>query len=319
MSTEDKLLDDDDIIDLTDLLEEGEPSKKAPSGKEKAAKNKTQLNEPDSFDLGKEISMEYDVSVEEIDNGGENLDINGSLSSSEEVALTEEKAREEILLEGKEVKELDFMEDAPPPEPPSAREEQASLDAETVVSFSESDMVRGPGSSSRAKAVPELEEKPPATAPQDLETVSFEEVAAPEPAEAPIVEKAAAPAPETAEAALAQAAALPAETLTFDEAAALAPKSAETAAAAKTGSGGMEIEFDRRTLPEGDGLSSVSGGDLSAEIRQQAPAIIEGIVKPILAELVKDMIAATREQLPGIVEKVIREEIEKLKKLDSQS
>ena len=87
----DKMLDDDDIIDLTDLLEEGDTSKKSKGKKEGGAGPRQQANEPDSFDLGKEISMEYDVSVEEIEHGGETVDIDASLSPNEEIALTEEK------------------------------------------------------------------------------------------------------------------------------------------------------------------------------------------------------------------------------------
>ena len=62
---EDKIFDDEDIIDLTDLLEEGQPpgEREEPGDQKNAA---VSMNEPDSFDLGKEISMEYDVSVDEI-------------------------------------------------------------------------------------------------------------------------------------------------------------------------------------------------------------------------------------------------------------
>ena len=45
--------------------------------------------------------------------------------------------------------------------------------------------------------------------------------------------------------------------------------------------------------------------------------MIEGVVRQFMAELVKEIILVSRDQLPGIVEKVIREEIDKLKKLDS--
>jgi cell pole-organizing protein PopZ len=45
------------------------------------------------------------------------------------------------------------------------------------------------------------------------------------------------------------------------------------------------------------------------------PALLEGIIRPLVKELLQDIIASTRDALPPIVEKVIREEIEKLKKL----
>ncbi|HOI05923.1 MAG TPA: hypothetical protein PK213_02200 [Deltaproteobacteria bacterium] len=280
---EDKILDDDDIIDLTDLLEEGEPPKKAAPKKDLGAKAHGPLNEPDTFDLGKEISMEYDVSVEEIDHGGESLDINGSLSSTEEVALAPDKAvAEEVVLEEKEVKELDLAEDVFDQEPAATSQEAPAL--EPVQAFSEADLVRGPAGAEAKKPafVPEPEE--PVLVPEDPDVVSFDEIAAPEEPARP--------------AGIRPEAAVEIE----------APGRIEAAA---------KIEFDRRSLDDSPAPAAFSAEDVAAELRQQAPAIIEAIVRPLMAELVKDMIAATREELPGIIEKVIREEIEKLKKLDS--
>ena len=79
----DKNLLEDDIIDLTDLLEEGTPPLKT----EQAVPKKRSVPEPDSFDLGKEISMDFEVSVEEIEH--------------ESPALTEEKPMDigKVLLE----------------------------------------------------------------------------------------------------------------------------------------------------------------------------------------------------------------------------
>jgi hypothetical protein len=51
------------------------------------------------------------------------------------------------------------------------------------------------------------------------------------------------------------------------------------------------------------------------EFRKEMPALLEGIVRPVLKELLQEIISSTREVIPGIVEKVIHEEIEKLKKL----
>ena len=77
------------------------------------------------------------------------------------------------------------------------------------------------------------------------------------------------------------------------------------------------MKIDRAAGDGAAGTPKIDGDEISAALQAQAPAIIEAIVKPLMAELVKDMIAATREQLPGIVEKIVREEIEKLRKLDS--
>ena len=52
-----------------------------------------------------------------------------------------------------------------------------------------------------------------------------------------------------------------------------------------------------------------------SEFRKDMPAMMEGIVRPVVQELLQEITASTREALPGIVEKVIREEIERLKKL----
>jgi len=59
----DRDLLDEEIIDLTDLLEEGTPSGKPP---EEAAR-KRPVTEPDSFDLGKELATDLDIPIEEID------------------------------------------------------------------------------------------------------------------------------------------------------------------------------------------------------------------------------------------------------------
>ncbi|MBN1635517.1 MAG: hypothetical protein JW920_03350, partial [Deltaproteobacteria bacterium] len=82
--------EDDVIIDLTDLLEEGESFKKDAENLDIFQHTRTK-NEPDTFDLGKEISMEDDVQADDIDNADERLDIDAFLSSNEEDALAEEK------------------------------------------------------------------------------------------------------------------------------------------------------------------------------------------------------------------------------------
>jgi hypothetical protein len=51
------------------------------------------------------------------------------------------------------------------------------------------------------------------------------------------------------------------------------------------------------------------------EFRKEMPALLEGIVRPVMKELLQEIISSTREVIPGIVEKVVHEEIEKLKKL----
>lgn len=274
MSMEDKILDDDDIIDLTDLLEEGQSSKKAAPVREQGAKPHAPMNEPDSFDLGKEISMEYDVSVEEID-GSDGLEVKGDLSVTEEAALALEKElKEEAVLDEKEVKELDFSADTLGEEHPDAPVEASPTARDESRGLSDDLLVRGPVPAATPKTVPGFDRAAPAPVVDDVRNLSFEEYS--------------------------------------DKAPEFGVQVAAGGQAA-----GVGIEIDRAAGDGGAGTPVVDGDEISAALREQAPAIIEAVVKPLMAELVRDMIAATREQLPGIVEKIVREEIEKLRKLDS--
>jgi hypothetical protein len=268
---EDKILDDDDIIDLTDLLEEGQPPDEKEETKD-SLQSAISSNEPDSFDLGKEISMEYDVSVEEIESGGESLDIDVSLSSNEEEALSQNKQPEEdvfTLEDTGEGLEIAFDKDTSTQDQEidlSAKEDQIfSQDTpEDVVSVSESDFE---GEVELSAPEPELENhevfsaETQASGQEDETTDSSEAVR-----EEPVIE-------EHAE---------------------------------------EEIQSTEEAA-----VTEFSTDEVIQELRGEIPNMLEGIVRPLLAELTREIITATREQLPGIVEKVIREEIEKLKKLDS--
>ena len=263
---EDKILDDD-IIDLTDLLEEGQPpGERKESGETGDAA--AGINEPDSFDLGKEISMEYDVSVEEIEGGSENLDIDAALSSNEEEALAADKIGDEdtiVLEDAGESLEIDLAEDssAPAPEPDLSSVEEQVLSQETS-------------------------DTPQPVAEQDFSGEVEMDALESEPA-----------APEQEEA-------------TFDMGEVLTEEAAEEVAVVES-----TEEVSAEAAPEEDVVPQANTDDVIAEIRQEIPNMIEGIVRPFMTELVHEIIAASREQLPGIVEKIIREEIDKLKKLDS--
>jgi len=210
--------DDDEIIDLTDLLEEGDGLEdEKGEGSEKGPEiDKSSISqEPETFDLGKEITMEDDVSVEDIESVNENFDIDVSLSSNEEAAL----------------KEAEVKEAAVPEEPQT---------------FEEADQ------SEESKAGPE---------PDNTKAIFEDNIELAEPSAEHAEES-------------------------FD-------KVAETEVAEETQ---PQIPLD--------------------ELKQEIPAMLEGIVRPIMGELVHELIDVTRDMLPGIVEKVIREEIEKLKKID---
>jgi hypothetical protein len=304
MSMEDKILDDDDIIDLTDLLEEGESGKKGAQKKDRTGASPAQMNEPDSFDLGKEISMEYDVSVEEIDQGGDSADLGGGLSTKEEKALAaDRKVKEEAMLDEKEMKELDISAESLLDETPAPPAPNAGPGPKDDL------LVRGPVPEAKAEQDLLTDSLPPLS--EEAKTLDFQDFAA------------AAPAPRKADLSgnaldLIDDVPEPPKAAPADDVIELTEAVAEPepVPAAKP-EGGMEIEFDRRALAEEQDAKKPAAAEVTEELRQQAPALIEAIVKPLMEQLVKDMIAATREQLPGIVEKVIREEIEKLKKLDS--
>ena len=253
---EDKIFDDEDIIDLTDLLEEGQPpgEREEPGDQKNAA---VSMNEPDSFDLGKEISMEYDVSVDEIENGGENLDIDAELSSNEEDALSQGTPDDEdiILLDDKD----------------------ASLEVEVPEAFSTP-----------------VEEEESLSAREFSGEVQFDgSEPSPVETETPVVES---------------------DVLEQQQAPFVMDEAPVEEASGVTS---LEEEAPFETGQGEEVMQQVSTDELLDEIRQEIPSMIEGVVRPFIGELVKEIIAASRDQLPGIVEKVIREEIDKLKRLDS--
>lgn len=203
--------DDEEIIDLTDLLEEGEIPLED-GGSLPPEEDKTDVSsiaqEPETFDLGKEITMEDDVSVEEIESVNNDFDIEVSLSTGEEAALTEEGPKEEA---------------------------EAKVDAGSEEKIKEEEVFSEDTAQVPEDVIPEGES------------------------------------------------AVQSEVKT-DE--------------------GMEI-----------GIVGAEPEINLDDIKKDIPVMLEGIVRPIMGELIRELITATREMLPGIVEKVIREEIEKLKKV----
>ncbi len=268
----DNILEDDDIIDLTDLLEEGDPKKK-----ERRDGSPARANEPDSFDLGKEISMEYEVSVEEIEQGSDGLDIDASLSSNEETALIQEKEGGEgaPLAEEKGAALFDDDRERDAGKAGLSRDALESLPREEEDS---PDTGSGTGPVDILDAIPD---KAPGKAAEEpvAEPVSIVESTAGLDKEKPVAE--------------------------------------ELTDIPDTLQGDKDLVGDLPSEPVRDLVRPQMTEVVLAELRQEVPAMLEEIVKPLVSELVREMVTATREQLPGIVEKVIREEIEKLKKLES--
>ena len=68
--------------------------------------------------------------------------------------------------------------------------------------------------------------------------------------------------------------------------------------------------------PISEPVAPIDSAALVDELKAEMPALLESMVRPLIGEMVKEMMNVAKEQLPGVVEKVIQEEIEKLKKID---
>jgi hypothetical protein len=252
---DDKNLLEDDIIDLTDLLEEGSPPKKP----QQANTRKRVVNEPDSFDLGKEISMDYDVSIEEIENDSTVLakDTTLDFNKKPQKQSKAEDDMSDLLKEplGSIESEIDHaMKD---------KFEEVSLTAkeeEVLLSEGPAEEVSSIKNEESAALIEELPAPPE-------EPVRLQEVSIPAFTPSPIQE----------------------------------PPSAQ-------------VEMPKVGIPVNVPTEAILEAVIT-EFRKEMPAFLEGIIRPVMKELIQEIISSTREVIPGIVEKVIREEIEKLKKL----
>lgn len=252
---DDKNLLEDDIIDLTDLLEEGSPPKKP----QQADTRKRVVNEPDSFDLGKEISMDYDVSIEEIENDSTVLAKDTPLDFDKKPGKQPkpEDDMSDLLKEplGNIESEIDLaMKDKLEEVSLTAKEEEVLL---SEGGADEIPLIKKEEAAALNEEFPALPEEP----------VRLQEVSIPVSTQTPIQE----------------------------------PPSAQ---------GEMPNVCIPLDMPTEAILEAVI-----TEFRKEMPALLEGIVRPVMKELLQEIISSTREVIPGIVEKVVHEEIEKLKKL----
>jgi hypothetical protein len=79
----------------------------------------------------------------------------------------------------------------------------------------------------------------------------------------------------------------------------------------------VEQEFDHK--PEQSAKPAIEKADIEAakeSLKRDIPEMVESIVRPVVSELVNEIVSSVKRDLPGIIEKVIREEIERLKKID---
>jgi hypothetical protein len=294
---DDKILIEDDIVDLTDLLEEGNP----PSSTPKDSSQKKRVNEPDSFDLGKEISMEYDVSVEEIEQGSGDLGLEKSLNSETQAQA---KPKEESLTFEKEPlldieKEIDLaIHDKIEEVSLTSKEEEMLLKDELV-----EDSL--PIEEKAAPVEPEIQSEPE-IALQPEETVQEAAITEPEPQPAieetlPLESEIQASSEETVQ----TIDITESEPRVIEEEKVMAPKNniptVEADAAPPKVTGIIPTEVITETL--------------ITEFKKEMPSLLENIMRPLVKELLQEIITSTREALPSLVERVIREEIEKLKRL----
>ena len=79
----------------------------------------------------------------------------------------------------------------------------------------------------------------------------------------------------------------------------------------------IDQEFDYK--PEEYAKPATGKPDIEAaleSLKKDIPEIVESIARPIVSELITEVVSSVKKDLPGIIEKIIREEIEKLKKID---
>lgn len=296
---------DDEIIDLTELMEEVEPPKKPRAG-EPVFEEKARGLEPESFDLGREISLDEELAAELLEP-----------TSAPPRGAKRAPARE-------------ALEAAPEPAAPRESRSQTDVDFDALIQAASADaaveevVFEEPFTTEERPSTPEaLEETPPAVASSSEEAIleppaemsasaaalpeelEVSETFEPEPTKALPVE----PVPEVpAEPELV----IPEEPLAPEPMVAEAPVTPEPVAPPAMTAAPLLAEQEARLRAEMEaGLQ-----EASAKLREEIPVLLEGIVQPFMGELVHALTSATRDLLPGIVEKIIREEIEKLKKLD---
>ena len=302
-----KFKDEDEIIDLTDLMEEGDLAKKQRKA-EPPFPEKPRVREPESFDLGKEISREDEISLE-------GLEADTKPAALQEVVLPEEKPAEAV-----ETVDVDHV---------TAKSETTKpdigADFESVLKESiSSSEAQGPA----LEEIPVSQEKAIVEEPSaQKETMTMDAVQPAEKVSADFdtffketvqeakVEDKIPPVEEIAP--LEEKVEIEREPSWEEE----KLQEAKIEAGKETKAAGVpELivwppAHEEGIAPKEETIEAILQ-EASARLRDDIPAMIEGIIKPVMGELVREVIKATRDILPGIVEKVIREEIEKLKKLD---
>lgn len=279
---------DDEIIDLTDLMEEGEPGQKQT---ETRLKDKSKGPEPESFDLGKEISLDDALIGEELE-----LDTKSAAGGAPERGKAAAPApdifeAEAASASSKAASSADF---------------DALIQGATVEVTGEEVVLEEPFTPEERRTVQEKPAKK--TISSDFDSF-FKEAVQESKAEIEVIEEAGEIPPEE-EIVMEQP--LRTESVPVRETPAEAPAFEVPEPPLATPPMAPRVEADLNVREEMEAGLQAAAEALKADI----PAMLEGIVRPVMGELVRELITATRDLLPGIVEKIIREEIEKLKKLD---
>jgi len=309
---------DDEIIDLTDLMEEGEPAKKQRKA-EAAESEKAGVREPESFDLGKEISLEDELSLDTVSMPAVERETAPELPA--EKAAVEESAQKRPSQEP--LSESDSFE-ALAKEPDQPTETLPDFSAPDEFTLEAPEPKEGRAATTKPRTPPSVSPVFDAFFKETIEEVKLEtEAGASEPLPArgkkvleELLERGETLEPMEAQAPIKAAAAFtseaPAEEPPVAEEAMAEPviPVAPLAPGAPPVMPPQEVSFDLRQEMEAKVQAAAE------QLKADAPSLLEGIVRPVMDDLIRQITQTTRDILPGIVEKIIREEIEKLKKLE---
>lgn len=325
---------DDVIIDLTDLLEEGQPPK-------------PETPAPDSFDLAKELMLDEEPKAD-----GVKLDV--ELSSKEEAALAQELM---ALDQTAAAAEPPLSE--PQPAATSAAPPDEAAETPNADTGPEIDRLAAVEAASEPAPEPGLEDSAAATDELNSQLLDVLDQTLDQPAPRPTSEAEDAALLAAVEALNAEAFATP-DAPASGEPEELAP-AAEISTTSETATmpeldapASPEIEAATASAPQAEATSPPEAGATAAvepdeiappnepattepdepaaplaaaplpldkdallgELKTEIPALLAEVVRPLISSLAAEIVREAKRKLPQVIEQVIREEIEKLKQID---
>jgi hypothetical protein len=81
----------------------------------------------------------------------------------------------------------------------------------------------------------------------------------------------------------------------------------------------QKVEQEFSYGPEQPLMPAIENTEIEAvkeSLKKDIPEMLESLARPVISELLGEIVSSVKKDLPGIIERVIREEIEKLKKID---